>query len=655
MQKQDRRFWERALYSYLVGLVAIAFVQGAKAREVKVSSFGFDPEDSTRFIQAAIDSGAEKVIFDKMPSPWITLPLRGASKQELFFEPGVELVAKKGAFLGKEEALITFRDAEDVSLVGHGATLRMHKSDYFKPPYEKSEWRHALSIHSCRRVKIEGLAIRDSGGDAIYIGRKGRRKMPYCEDVVIRDVLCDGNNRQGISVISVKNLLIERCRLNNTSGSNPQAGIDFEPNSWSDLLQGIVMRDCEVNGNAGSGIHFALHKMRSRSVPVDALVENCSVDGNSRNYSFSQHVFDGDCVGGKVTARNCVFKNALYAGIYFNQKIPRSTFFKFENCRLENNCTKVPEYPDISFATSSRIIEQPEEVDFGNLTVVSPVERECVKFLYAGWNTQAVKTVTGKVVHKTPSGVKEIVFDDAGRKAFAPVRKAGPVHAVLDCSDVQVIDEAPGKMIKLTALGLRERMNYVFYASKAGVCNFRTKFSRLRRSKGSMDKVAVTPVAGGETEIFRLSKNCEELVVTVPAAGFYKMSILATKRNVFTLTHADVPVGILLDSDIPQDISSSLGSFYFHVKKGETFRFYASGSSYEERVNLMLRDSDKKVVWDRENLLFPEVVTCTAESDGLWSVKTRKPSRGFLEDYSVDLLDTQPVLFLSAKRYWKSR
>ena len=94
MQKQDRRFWDRALYACLVGVVAIASVQGAKAREVKVSSFGFDPEDSTRFIQAAIDSGAEKVIFDKMSSPWITLPLRGASKQELFFEPGVELDRK---------------------------------------------------------------------------------------------------------------------------------------------------------------------------------------------------------------------------------------------------------------------------------------------------------------------------------------------------------------------------------------------------------------------------------------------------------------------------------------------------------------------------------------------------------------------------------
>ena len=148
------------------------------AREVKVSSFGFDPDDSTRFIQAAIDSGAKKVIFDKMPSPWVSLPLKGTSNQELFFEPGVELVAKKGAFLDPREAFITFFHAEDVSISGYGATLRMHKSDYFKPPYEKSEWCHALSFLSCRRVKIEGLAIRDSGGDAIYVGRKGRDKMP---------------------------------------------------------------------------------------------------------------------------------------------------------------------------------------------------------------------------------------------------------------------------------------------------------------------------------------------------------------------------------------------------------------------------------------------------------------------------------------------
>ena len=57
------------IYSMLAALAALSAIAG----EVRVSSFGFDPEDSTRFIQAAIDSGAAKVIFDKMPSPWVAL------------------------------------------------------------------------------------------------------------------------------------------------------------------------------------------------------------------------------------------------------------------------------------------------------------------------------------------------------------------------------------------------------------------------------------------------------------------------------------------------------------------------------------------------------------------------------------------------------
>ena len=66
---------------------------------VKVSSFGFDPEDSTRFLQAAFDSDAPVVVVDKMPAPWVTTPLKGFSNKRIIFEDGVELVAKKGSFI----------------------------------------------------------------------------------------------------------------------------------------------------------------------------------------------------------------------------------------------------------------------------------------------------------------------------------------------------------------------------------------------------------------------------------------------------------------------------------------------------------------------------------------------------------------------------
>ena len=45
---------------YLCLIFAGAVSAVVMAKEVKVSSFGFDPDDSTRFIQAAIDSGAKR-------------------------------------------------------------------------------------------------------------------------------------------------------------------------------------------------------------------------------------------------------------------------------------------------------------------------------------------------------------------------------------------------------------------------------------------------------------------------------------------------------------------------------------------------------------------------------------------------------------------
>ena len=47
--------------------------------------------------------------------------------------------------------------------------------------------------------------------------------------MVIRDVVCDRNYRLGIAVINVENLLVENCVLENSAGTDPQAGIDLEP------------------------------------------------------------------------------------------------------------------------------------------------------------------------------------------------------------------------------------------------------------------------------------------------------------------------------------------------------------------------------------------------------------------------------------------
>ncbi|MBD3291384.1 MAG: hypothetical protein GF393_00560, partial [Armatimonadia bacterium] len=226
--------------------------------EAKASWWGFDETDSTQALQAAIDSGASKVIVEDMGRPWIVTPLQAASNQEIVFEEGVEILAKRGEFKSRNATLLTVRDVENVTLRGYGATFRMWQEDYDNPDlYEKAEWRHCLSIRGSKNIEVLGLTLRDSGGDGIYLGRSGETN----NGIHIKDVICDNNYRQGISVITCENLLIEDTIMRNTSGTPPQAGIDFEPNRPDEKLVNVVMRNCLTENNNSTGYTFYLRPL----------------------------------------------------------------------------------------------------------------------------------------------------------------------------------------------------------------------------------------------------------------------------------------------------------------------------------------------------------------------------------------------------------
>ncbi|MFW6163473.1 MAG: right-handed parallel beta-helix repeat-containing protein, partial [Planctomycetota bacterium] len=253
----------------------VAAAERGTRKVVNAAWWGFDEKDATAALQAALDSRAPTVIVPDMGKPWIvakTIELR--SLQTVLFERGVEVVAMKGKFRGKGEPLFLARGCRHLTLRGYGATLRMRKADYQKPPYAKAEWRHALSLRGCSDVQILGLALRESGGDGIYVGTG---EQPYCEDVLIQDVTCDANHRQGVSVITAQGLLIDNCRLLNTRGTAPQAGIDLEPNKPNERLADVVIRNCLVEGNAGPGIYAYLKHLRRDSEPVSVRVEACTV------------------------------------------------------------------------------------------------------------------------------------------------------------------------------------------------------------------------------------------------------------------------------------------------------------------------------------------------------------------------------------------
>ena len=319
---------------------AVEQVVSGERTDANAAWWGFDPEDSTEFLQAAIDSGAKTVTVPRMDSEWIVRPIKLRSDLELVFEQGVVVLAKKGEFKGKGDSLFTATDASDIVVRGDGSTLRMRKADYQSDAYEKAEWRMALDFVGCSRVRVEALQLESSGGDGIYIG--ATEKQPYCEDVVIRNVICHDNHRQGISVISAVNLLIENCVMSNTDGTAPQAGIDLEPNNPSERMENCVIRNCIMTGNSGAGILIYLKPLSRESAPVSILFENCIVRGGE-----DTGIGVGAVSGpkGTIEFKNCVVEGAAKGGIYVYDKDPDSARLRFVNC-VWKNCATGPGFKD---------------------------------------------------------------------------------------------------------------------------------------------------------------------------------------------------------------------------------------------------------------------------------------------------------------------
>ena len=317
-----------------------------KPNELNLASMLHLDTDTSAALQAAIDSGAKRVVIPYRKEPYIVEPIfLRSSDQEIFLEPGVEIRAKSGkAFSSIYASLLVMRNVRNVTIRGEGATLRMNRAEYPRKPH--SEWRHGLKIEGCENILVEGLTIRETGGDGVYISYLPENVSPVAEssgkpaviqsrNVTIRNVHAIANYRQGLSLISGENILIEDCVFEKTIGAPPQAGVDIEPGNDLCILKNIVVKNCISRNNAGSGFMVYLAHLRKSSPPVSIRFENCLVEKGQWGL-IAAAVGEDDAVEGTVLFENCVVKETDRAGIYVYDKAALGATFVFKDCVLES-------------------------------------------------------------------------------------------------------------------------------------------------------------------------------------------------------------------------------------------------------------------------------------------------------------------------------
>ncbi|GAA4086061.1 right-handed parallel beta-helix repeat-containing protein [Nonomuraea soli] len=264
------------------------------ATAVRASDFGFDPVDATPALTAALASGADVVIIDDVGQDWITRPL-WINRDDLtvILEDGVTLRGLAGGFPDTRDGIWRIHGRKNVKLIGYGATCVMNKPEY------TGEWRSIVRMGTSESITVEGLVLRGAPGDGVILGGGSK-------NVVIRNVVCDDNKRNAISVIYADGLLIEGCALINTQGTAPEAGIDLEPDSAPQLIKDVVIRDTVFAGNKKYSFEMNLMRYNADSTPASVLVERCYMGPTGDAVVHVQPGVRGPAAG-SITFRDCVF------------------------------------------------------------------------------------------------------------------------------------------------------------------------------------------------------------------------------------------------------------------------------------------------------------------------------------------------------------
>lgn len=180
---------------------------------------------------------------------------------------------------------------------------------------QKGEWGMGISIKSSENVKIINSNINDCWGDGIYLGQSGNVTN---KNIILNYGILDNNRRNAISVISSNGLVISNLILSNTNGTNPQTGLDFEPNSNNEVLDDIEVKNLYTFNNAKQGVFFVLGNLNGGvnkvGIKMDTHADRYSVRSIAYLYKGNKKskAINSNKLGGNITLSNITSANSKY-------------------------------------------------------------------------------------------------------------------------------------------------------------------------------------------------------------------------------------------------------------------------------------------------------------------------------------------------------
>jgi len=581
-------------------------VRSGIRNEAKASWWGFQEKDSTRALQAAIDSGAKKVIVDYTGKEWLTAPLKLRSNMELILEDNVVVRALPGAYKSVHDCMLNLIKLNNVIIRGgKNSVLRMNKKDYEDPKrYNRSEHRHALTLRACTNVTIERLTVESSGGDGIYVGSINR-KFPASRNLTLREVVFKNHLRQGISVISCEHLRVDKCIFEDTGKTSPSAGVDLEPNHPHEMLSDLVFTDSVFRNNFGDGCSNSAMKLGKRSKKVTATFRNCVFEGNLNQVTMMAVISlnpEQSGVHGEYLYENCRFLRPRKRTIYIRD-ILHGNRITFRNCLMDNRGAGEKSFMFVDIGSLEN--ELNAALRFENVQILTDHPDALLEFRApAGLPLSSLLSGKDVTVNGKPVDLNGLWSERQSRNA--DLQKMG-----LAALDPTAVRDPAGfqKPEKVTAgtLGFRG-FPKVLLSAKAGE---KVQFVFVPRQVGRYTrKISLDVKDPAGKSIWRQDAIvCDNQPVTVEftaeTGGLYCAEFLCKGQMVSV--GANVPYAVMMQNAFT--LLTIPGKLYFEVPAGTSeFAIVISSYDYRKNTGMVLVSPDGKRIMperrDKQTLVF---------------------------------------------------
>jgi hypothetical protein len=521
----------------------------------------------------------------------------------------------------------------------------MRRADYDNPKlYDKAEWRMGIRLTDCSDITIRGLTVEKTGGDGLYLGASA---SGYNKNILVEDCHFDNNYRLGAGVISVDGLTVRRTTFNNTLGTNPNSGIDFEPNHAGQRLANIVLEDCEFNGSTkGDGLHFYVANLTGDSHPVSITIKRSKISGNVRGMlsTFVRGSNLENPVQGTVTLEDCHFDH--------NQIQLRETAFNgvrylFKNSTAdysgEQGENAAPILLKATDANSSTV--KVGNIVFDNTSVI-PGENGRNAALQAQRGVTVADNITGTLLsNNKPFDLAAFVREQQAYTAKVNALKI----AQIDLSRLQAPAQDAARKDNDTFFA-QGAFTFLQYAEKGQeiTVNF-----RVRKSYNRDTVVQLIDPDGKELESYKLPLDNSVFPITFTAqqTGLYRLVRKSTFSQRVDINSAQRGSGLLMDDSVR--FLPVTGRLYFQVPVG--VREFTVGVSTDSPADVALLDAHGNTVEQHNDIGALQLFTGRrdhASKSEIWSLDVLKAGwivSVTLYDPLIPIASTNPQTMLRAE------